>query len=263
MPLKKFLAVFAAVCLTLSMVGCQQNDDVSIGQTDTEQTVQEVQQTTETTTEQTEHTVENAETSETEPSAESEDNIAETVMIAGQEFSVDDAAVTIEATIDGVDISEITFIKNLKILELLNVEEGYSYVTGFNSISEMENLEELYIRGVHIKSDFIKSDFENIQYCQNLKKLYLDLTTIFDISCIENLTYLEEIYICNADISDITPLSSLKHLKKVSIIETNVFDLSPLECLDNLEYIYISCNANIDENQIEQLKKQLPNCEII
>ncbi|MBD5138177.1 MAG: leucine-rich repeat domain-containing protein, partial [Ruminococcus sp.] len=238
MPLKKFLAVLAAVCLTLSMVGCQQNDDVSTGQTDTEQTISETQQTTETTTEQTEQTVENAETSETETSAESEANIAETVIIAGQEFSVGDAAVTIEATIDGVDISEITFIKNLQILELLNVEEGYSYVTGFNSISEMENLEELYIKGVHIKSDF-----ENIQYCQKLKKLYLDLTPIYDISCIENLTYLEEIYICNASITDITPLSSLKHLKKVSIIETNISDLSPLECLDNLEYIYISCNS--------------------
>ena len=178
MPLKKFLAVLAAVCLTLSMVGCQQNNDVSIGQTDTEQTVSETQQTTETTTEQTEQTAENVETSETETSAESEDNAAETVIIAGQEFSVDDIAITIKATTDGVDISEITSIKKLQNLELLNAEEGYSYVTGFDSISEMESLEELYIKGVHIKSHF-----ENIQYCQNLKKLYLDLTPINDISC--------------------------------------------------------------------------------
>lgn len=258
MPLRKFLAVIAAVALVFGMVGCQQNDDVSAGQTDTEQTVQEVQQTIETTTGQTEQTVENVETSETETSAESEDNAAETVIIAGQEFSVDDIAITIKATTDGVDISEITSIKKLQNLELLNAEEGYSYVTGFDSISEMESLEELYVKGVHIKSDF-----ENIQYCQNLKKLYLDLTPINDISCIENLTCLEEIYICNSSISDITPLSALKNLKKVSIIETNISDLSPLEHLDNLEYIYISCNANIDENQIEQLKKQLPNCEII
>ena len=122
---------------------------------------------------------------------------------------------------------------------------------------KMENLEELYIKGVDIKSDF-----KNIQYCQNLKKLYLDLTPIDDISCINNLTHLEEIYICNANISDITSLTSLKSLKKVSIIETNISDLSPLECLENPEYIYISCNTNINENQIEQLKKQFPNCEI-
>lgn len=32
MTLKKFFAAAAAVCLTLSMVGCQQNDDVSAGQ---------------------------------------------------------------------------------------------------------------------------------------------------------------------------------------------------------------------------------------
>lgn len=61
MPVRKFFAVLAAACLTLSMVGCQQND-VSSGQADTEQTVQEAQQTTETTTEQTEQTVENEET---------------------------------------------------------------------------------------------------------------------------------------------------------------------------------------------------------
>lgn len=121
----------------------------------------------------------------------------------------------------------------------------------------MENLEELYIKGFDVKSDF-----KNIQYCQNLKKLYLDLTPIDDISCIKNLTHLEEIYICNANISDITSLTSLKSLKKVSIIETNISDLSPLECLEDPEYIYISCNPNINENQIEQLKKQFPNCEI-
>lgn len=62
MPLKKSLAVLAAVALVFGMAGCQQNDDVSTGQTDTEQTVQEAQQTTETTTEQTEQTVENEET---------------------------------------------------------------------------------------------------------------------------------------------------------------------------------------------------------
>ena len=35
MPLKKFLAVLAAVCLVFGMVGCQQNDDVSAGQEQT------------------------------------------------------------------------------------------------------------------------------------------------------------------------------------------------------------------------------------
>ena len=237
------------------LVGCQA--DVVTGQADTEQTVQETQQTTETTAGQTEQTVKNDEMSKTKTSAKKEDNLAETVVIAGQEFSADETTVIIKAAKDGVDISNISLLENLQYLELLNIEEGYSYVTGFNCIYEMENLEELYIKGVDIKSDF-----KNIQYCQNLKKLYLDLTQIDDISCIKNLTHLEEIYICNANISDITSLTSLKSLKKVSIIETNISDLSPLECLEDPEYIYISCNPNINENQIEQLKNQFPNCEI-
>ena len=166
---KRFLSLLAAAALICSLVGCQ---------ADTEQTVQETQRTTETT-EQTEQTVENVETSETETSAKK-------VVIAGQEFSPDETTVIIKAAKDGVDISNISLLENLQYLELLNIEEGYSYVTGFTCISEMENLEELYIKGVDIKSDF-----KNIQYCQNLKKLYLDLTPIDDISCIKNLTHLE------------------------------------------------------------------------
>ena len=61
MPLKKFLAVFAAVCLVCGLVGCQQNN-VSTGQTDTEQTVSETVQTSETTAEQIEQVIDDIET---------------------------------------------------------------------------------------------------------------------------------------------------------------------------------------------------------
>ncbi|MDE6596291.1 MAG: hypothetical protein K2K44_09830 [Oscillospiraceae bacterium] len=82
MPLRKFLAVLAAVCLTLSMVGCQQND-VSSGQADTEQTVSETQQTTETTT-QTEQT-----TTQTEQTTAQSEQVSETTEVSGMETVLD------------------------------------------------------------------------------------------------------------------------------------------------------------------------------
>lgn len=61
MPLKKSLAVLAAACLVFGMAGCQQND-VSAGQAETEQTVSETVQTSETTAEQTEQVIDDIET---------------------------------------------------------------------------------------------------------------------------------------------------------------------------------------------------------
>lgn len=91
----------------------------------------------------------------------------------------------------------------------------------------------------------------------------MDLTSIEDISFFENLTDLEEIYMCNVNVFDISSLSSLKSLKRVSIIETNVSDLTPLVHLNNPEYLYVSCNANIDKEQIVQLTEKFPACKII
>lgn len=197
-------------------------------------------------------------TSKVEIETQTAETNIETVSIDGQTFSVNETSITINISQNGTDISDIILLENLQCLELRNSEDGYSFVTGFEVIAEMQQLEELYINGI-----YIQSGWENVQYCKSLKKIYMDLTSIEDISFFENLTDLEEIYMCNVNVFDISSLSSLKSLKRVSIIETNVSDLTPLVHLNNPEYLYVSCNANIDKEQIVQLTEKFPDCKII
>lgn len=186
---------------------------------------------------------------------ETPDNTAETVTIARQEFSVDESSITIRADLNGTDISNIKYLRNLKELNLVG-DEGYSFVTGFSNISYLENLETLSINAVET------DDMNIISECGNLKKFSLELNGTKDLSFLKDISSLEEIYICNVSISDITFIESLTNLKRVSIIEAvNLTDFESLRCLDNAEYLYISCN-NISDEQLNTIKNSLPNCEV-
>ncbi len=263
---KNFLSILAAFAVLVSLSACQAGDTDQTPPL-SEAVVSEATSKVEIETQTAETVVaenydENQEfqsqqTYTTNKKNPAETNI-ETVIIDGQTFSINETSITINISKNGTDISDIILLENLQCLELRNSEDGYSFVTGFEIIAEMQQLEEMYINGVHIQSGW-----ENVQYCKNLKKVYMDLTSIEDISFFENLTVLEEIYMCNVNVFDISSLSSLKFLKRVSIIETNVSDLTPLVHLNNPEYLYVSCNANVDKEQIEQLTEKFPACKII
>ena len=264
--MKRILSLFAAFAVMLSLSACRANDTgqtLPLSETVVSETASKVEIETQTTeTAVAENYDENQEFQSQQIYTTNKENPAETnietVSIDGQTFSVNETSITINISQNGTDISDIILLENLQCLELRNSEDGYSFVTGFEIIAEMQQLEELYINGI-----YIQSGWENVQYCKSLKKIYMDLTSIEDISFFENLTDLEEIYMCNINVFDISSLSSLKSLKRVSIIETNVSDLTPLVHLNNPEYFYVSCNANVDKEQIVQLTEKFPDCKII
>lgn len=264
--MKRILSPFAAFAVLVSLSACRADDTeqaLPLSETVVSETASKVEIETQTTeTAVAENYDENQEFQSQQIYTTNKENPAETnietVSIDGQTFSVNETSITINISQNGTDISDIILLENLQCLELRNSEDGYSFVTGFEIIAEMQQLEELYINGI-----YIQSGWENVQYCKSLKKIYMDLTSIEDISFFENLTDLEEIYMCNVNVFDISSLSSLKSLKRVSIIETNVSDLTPLVHLNNPEYLYVSCNANVDKEQIVQLTEKFPDCKII
>ncbi len=264
--MKRILSLFAAFAVLVSLSACRADDTeqaLPLSETVVSETASKVEIETQTTeTAVAENYDENQEFQSQQIYTTNKENPAETnietVSIDGQTFSVNETSITINISQNGTDISDIILLENLQCLELRNSEDGYSFVTGFEIIAEMQQLEELYINGI-----YIQSGWENVQYCKSLKKIYMDLTSIEDISFFENLTDLEEIYMCNVNVFDISSLSSLKSLKRVSIIETNVSDLTPLVHLNNPEYFYVSCNANVDKEQIVQLTEKFPDCKII
>lgn len=278
MPLRKFFAVLAAVCLTLSMVGCKQNDDISTDQIDTEQNVSETQQTTETT-EQTEQTVENAETSETEAPAESEDNAAETVIIAGQEFSVDETGVSITIYDDSdpvTDISVLAEFENLKSININYITDGGfgRKIDGFKAFEGNEKIEEFHScvgfvnrEDIHVletlpnlKSLSLYSTYEDFEF--NIPSLeYLYLNGTYDLSKIEHLTELKDLSLVYNDSKDLSPIAKLKSLSGLYIEECKFEDYSSILELENLEALWISSRP-MTEEMYNKICEKFPDCNI-
>lgn len=113
--------------------------------------------------------------------------------------------------------------------------------------------------------NFTCKELENISFIEpfiNLKILYLDENKISDIYPLKNLTQLEDLGLNKNNISDITPLKNLTRLTELYLSQNNISDISPLENLTKLKYLNLATNL-ITEQQLENLEKARPYCEIV
>jgi hypothetical protein len=69
------------------------------------------------------------------------------------------------------------------------------------------------------------------------------------------------VHLDNTQMSDLSPLAEMKNLKELSIFHTQVSDLSPLAELKDLERLKLF-NTQVSDEQVQQLSRALPNCEI-
>lgn len=275
---KKFLALLAAVALACGAVGCKADTDT--GQVDTEQTVQETQQTAATTTiEQNEQTVENVESLETETFAESKDNVTETVIIAGQEFSVDATAVSIDIFDNSEPVTDISVLDEFVNLKSINInyftDGGYNRrVDGLKVFEGNENIEsfssrvgfldddDIYVFETmpNLKSLSLYSVYEDFGFdIPSLKELYLLGT--YDLSKIEHLTELESLSLEYNNGKDLSPITKLKNLRYLYICECFFEDYSSILELENLENLWIS-SYPMTEEMYNKICEKFPNCKI-
>lgn len=125
-----------------------------------------------------------------------------------------------------------------------------------------------------------------LKYCTKAK--YVDLghnEVITDISFVSNMPELEVFIIAMNPVSDITPLKNCHKLEYLEIFSTNVSDLSalseltslrhlkisylpnltdisPIYTLTELERLWIGDNTPIPADQVAEMQKHAPNCEI-
>ena len=74
--------------------------------------------------------------------------------------------------------------------------------------------------------------------------------------------YFQEVtrlFLDNTEVSDLTPLAGMRNLEVLHLDGTQVSDLAPLAKLTSLQRLSLS-NTQIREEQVEQLRKALPNC---
>ena len=126
-------------------------------------------------------------------------------------------------------------------------------------------------------------DLEPLQYCNEVR--YIDMGHSFVDSCefVKYMPYLDTLILADCSLRDIEPLRTCKNLTYLEIFTTNVVDLSPLAELTQLEYLNISniettdisplygltnlkkmnstMNEKITQEQIEEFKARLPDCD--
>lgn len=94
------------------------------------------------------------------------------------------------------------------------------------------------------------------------QSLNLNNQKLSDISSLKNLLVLNNLYLETNFISDISPLSKLFSLKIIILFDNQITDISPLKNLIGLEYLDLVSNDDIPQEQIIELDKTFPYCEI-
>ena len=123
--------------------------------------------------------------------------------------------------------------------------------------SYKENIKELSLFGRGI------TDIQPLLKFKKLEALDLGSNEIENIYAFEYFSCpLRELRIANNRISDPTPLMHLTTLEILDISGNSISSLSPIKPLTNLRRLNISGNP-LSQEQVDELRAALPNCEII
>ncbi len=76
-----------------------------------------------------------------------------------------------------------------------------------------------------------------------------------------NLNKLESLYLTDTKVTNLQPLENLSKLESLYCEGARVTDLSPLSKLGKLKYLQLD-EKSVSDDQVTQLRKVLPNCEI-
>ena len=104
-----------------------------------------------------------------------------------------------------------------------------------------------------------RKDYQGIQSLILLDKEIDDLQVMPVFIHAKNLVHLN---LYDNQISNLIPISRLNKLRWLNLGRNQVVDLTPLKGLTQLKNLYIYENPDLSFNQIEELQKALPNCEI-
>lgn len=131
----------------------------------------------------------------------------------------------------------------------------YSYTVAGESFKENATEISLFGRGISDISPLIKF--------KKLEKLDLGCNEIDNLYMFQYMTApLRELKLGSNRITDATPLMYLGRLESLDISGNNISQLSPIKTLSSLTWLNLRGNP-ITEEQVQELREALPNCEII
>lgn len=107
---------------------------------------------------------------------------------------------------------------------------------------------------------------DTIEFCRympDLEVAIFGMTFVDDFSPLENCPKLEYLEAMTSRLYDLTPFANLTNLRHLNICYNfAVRDISPLYNLTDLERLWIGCYDPIPPEQIKEMQKRAPGCEI-
>ncbi|MBN1974382.1 MAG: hypothetical protein JW787_12135 [Sedimentisphaerales bacterium] len=171
---------------------------------------------------------------------------------------------------------ELSPLKNLTNLQNLNL--GSSQISNIEPLKELKNLQSLILSRTNVIDIKPLVNLANLQSLKltstqvsdvkplvnliNLQSLKLGGSKVADIKPLANLTNLELLNLSDTQVNDIKSLANLKKLIFLYLNDTQVSDMSSLTNLKNLRELYIQNCENVNDEQVEDLQKALPNLKI-
>ena len=96
----------------------------------------------------------------------------------------------------------------------------------------------------------------------DLEVAILTMTGISDITPLSACPHLEYLELTHTTVSDLSPLSDAQELRHLNIGDTQVSDITSLYGLTNLERLFICLRHHVPQDQIDEMQRRAPNCEI-
>lgn len=164
----------------------------------------------------------------------------------------------------GTKVTDLSPLANLTELRLLRLRGNTSNlpscdgpICDLTPLKQLTQLEELDVSYNPI------TDLSPLVALINLTKLDVSATRVQELAPLAALTRLKSLDLSCTEISDLSPLSNLKSLATLDLnLSPHVSDLTPLRRLANLKVLNLCANDQIEEGEVQLLRRALPNCTI-
>jgi len=155
---------------------------------------------------------------------------------------------------------------------------------GHDTISLLATFTEMEKVVLDVYAVFDPIDFAPLVPRTKLRSLRIGRAPGRNLRSLSQLTQLEELCILDGNFDDVSAIAELKNLRRLTLRSATVADVSPLRTLENLQYLAVhgpgvedvtslATLAELEQldlretavrkEQIEELRRALPNCAII
>lgn len=119
------------------------------------------------------------------------------------------------------------------------------------------------VRFLDIGHNAVLKDISFLRGMPKLEVAILAMCSFSDISPLADCPELEYLELQSTEISDLTPLAGLTKLRHLNIANNlGITDLSPLYGLKDLKRLWIGSMTRLTNEQLDEIRRQLPNCDI-